>query len=410
MKRWILQGSLVSLAFSGLAFGQGQSKEEWIKQEAEREFRDTTMSRLKSLEEKFKDPKTGKDKDAWWDMIKLFGDFRYRHEIIDTENTKERNRDRLRVRVGLSAKVNDEVDFMFRMASGESADPISTNQTETGAFGKKSIFIDSAFVDYHPMSNFHVLAGKMENPFYIPSRADLIWDFDLTPEGGAIKWDTIMDQTRIFANVGGFWLRENSSPQADSYMVGGQLGWQFELNPDSKFTLGVSHFEYVNENSQLVFSDYQTAGTNGFGNTTTGASPNLRYTKEYRINELFGDFSFMMGDMPVLVVADYAQNAGVSTQNKAYLAGFEVGKVKDPGSWAFRYNYRKLQRDAVIGAFTDSDSGGGGTNHKGHKFQVEYQLAKRWSAAVSYFRDKNSITSADELEYNRVMIDFQFKF
>ena len=76
----------------------------------------------------------------------------------------------------------------------------------------------------------------------------------------------------------------------------------------------------------------------------------------------------------------------------------------------FRYNYRKVQKDAVIGAFCDSDSGGGGTNQKGSKFQMECQLAKRWSTQATLFWDEHNITAANPVNYQRFQLDFLFKF
>src|SRR6186713_606492 len=45
----------------------------------------------------------------WVGRFTWKGDIRYRNEDIKQEGTKERNRDRIRVRAGLVAKVNDTV-------------------------------------------------------------------------------------------------------------------------------------------------------------------------------------------------------------------------------------------------------------------------------------------------------------
>ena len=52
------------------------------------------------------------------------------------------------------------------------------------------------------------------------------------------------------------------------------------------------------------------------------------------------------------------------------MAGATLGKAKDKGSWQFDYNYRDLEADAVVGAFSDSDFAGGGTGAEGHKLQI----------------------------------------
>ena len=65
---------------------------------------------------------------SWARGIKLKGDTRYRHELIDREGANQRNRQRLRVRLGLDAKVNDTVSAGLQLATGGD-DPRSTNQT-----------------------------------------------------------------------------------------------------------------------------------------------------------------------------------------------------------------------------------------------------------------------------------------
>ena len=65
----------------------------------------------------------------------------------------DRHRNRIRARLGLGAKVNDEWDLGFRLATGHgevSGDPVSTNQTLDEAFSKKPIWLDQAFFGYHP--------------------------------------------------------------------------------------------------------------------------------------------------------------------------------------------------------------------------------------------------------------------
>ena len=77
----------------------------------------------------------------WVENMKISGDLRYRYEGIDSQSSGKWgpsiNRNRIRARIGLYDKINDEVDLGFRLAGG-SADPVSTNQTEEDAFSKKS--------------------------------------------------------------------------------------------------------------------------------------------------------------------------------------------------------------------------------------------------------------------------------
>ena len=52
------------------------------------------------------------------------------------------------------------------------------------------------------------------------------------------------------------------------------------------------------------------------------------------------------------------------------------------------YNYRDVQRYAVVGAFTDSDFANGFTGSRGHKFKVGYDIDKNFAIGATYFLTK----------------------
>src|SRR5262245_49187792 len=57
---------------------------------------------------------------SWVPNFTFTGDFRYRNETIDQEFVrKDRNRDRLRLRVGFVAKVNDTAKVTMQLSSSE---------------------------------------------------------------------------------------------------------------------------------------------------------------------------------------------------------------------------------------------------------------------------------------------------
>ena len=103
-----------------------------------------------------------------------------------------------------------------RRSSGR-GDPVSTNQTLGGSLGKKPFWLDLAYLDYHPQwaKGLDLQAGKIEFPFYRPGKNQLIWDHDLTPEGGALLYGLPLgEKTNINLSAGGFWVVERSAPAA----------------------------------------------------------------------------------------------------------------------------------------------------------------------------------------------------
>ena len=345
----------------------------------------------------------------WVENVKISGDLRYRYEMIDEENKDNRNRNRIRARIGIKGKVTDDVEVGMRLATSEEVsttgdhtggDPVSTNQTLDDAFSKKSIWLDLAYFKWSPKdSGLNVIGGKMENPFYRVGGNQLIWDSDLTPEGIAIQYTRPLGENdELFANAGGFWVNEVKDG-ADTGLWGMQGGLKHTFADKSTLIGGASYYSYgnINGSGPLIGTGFQ-------GNSNASSL----YTNDYDVAEVFGEYGFKIGQTPAAAFASYVSNTSASTsQDTGWLVGGKLGKCKDKGSWEFSYDYRNLEADAVLGAFSDSDFVGGGTNGKGHRFGYTYQLAKNLQGALTYFlNDKSN----DNHGYNRLQADLVFKF
>jgi hypothetical protein len=124
---------------------------------------------------------------------------------------------------------------------------------------------------------------------------------------------------------------------------------------------------------------------------------------------MFAEASHKAGNIPVTVMVDFATNGGADSANTGWLVGLHLGKTKETGSWACRYIYRELEKDAVIGIYTDSDFRGGGTDAKGHEIGGAFQVAENSTFSVTYFINKIGLGGA-ESDFNRLQIDLQLKF
>jgi hypothetical protein len=347
----------------------------------------------------------------WAEKVSFYGDFRYRHEQIDGESTDQRDRHRIRARLGLRGKIADEWSFDLRLASG-SADPISTNQDLGGGFSSKTVWLDSAFLTFKPQSieGLSVLAGKMANPFYTVGGNQLMWDGDLNPEGMAVKYTAkLNDADTFFANAGGMWVQRDSTSQTDISLWAIQGGLTHAFEDKSKLTGGLGYFKYGNIQDKRAI--YDTA--KNFGNSTYNDGAHKRYLYDYELVEAFGEYATRLGDVPVSFYGDYVVNtaSGVSGDT-GWLVGTTYNKAGDPGTWQVGYEYRELERDAVLGAFTDSDFIGGGTHGKGHKFSFKYALAKNVSAGTTYFLNEHDADGGGKRDdkYRRLQLDVELKF
>ncbi|MBL7222989.1 MAG: putative porin [Candidatus Brocadiae bacterium] len=364
---------------------------------------------------------------SWAEKVKFNGDFRYRHEWTDDEDkSRERARHRVRLRLGLEAHPTEDLDLYVRLVTGGD-NPRGTNQTLDGAFSSKDLMLDRAYVDWHPASlqGVHLLAGKMAQPWRHPGSSQLIWDSDISPEGLAATSETpITETTRAFATVGSFWVDESSSDE-DILLWACQVGVTHEIAEAAKFTLGGSYFHYHNLQGRTPLFD----PTTGYGNTTqtvtktttldctAGGDPVICteesevYTQGYRLWEFFCVFETTAAGLPMALYGDYVNNtAATSGQDTGWLVGCTLGTAKAPGTWQLDYNYRRVENDAVIGAFTESDFHGGRTGGEGHKVTAAYQVNKAAQVALTYFLSNDEDESANNDNYRKLQVDFKVKF
>jgi hypothetical protein len=343
----------------------------------------------------------------WVEKVSLYGDFRYRHEQIDGDNVNQRDRHRIRARLGLKGKITDEWSFDLRLATGTDDSPISTNQDLDGGFTSKDIWLDRAFLTYapHAIDGLSIQAGKMGTPFVTVGGNQLIWDGDLTPEGVAVNYTTkISDAVSLFVNGGGMWVEERGS-DTDTSLWGMQGGLKHAFEDKSVLTGGAGFFKYGNLQGNPAIGSFA-------GNTSEGGA----YKFDYELLEVFGEYATRLGEVPVSLYGDYVVNtaSGVSADT-GWLLGATWNKAKDPGTWEIGYDYREVERDAVLGAFTDSDFIGGGTHGKGHRFTFKYALAKNVAAGVTYFLNERDGDNADRSgprddQYRRLQLDVELKF
>lgn len=326
-----------------------------------------------------------------WDSLTLSGDFRYRHEMIsddgsvdDGGDTYTRQRQRIRVRVLLQANVTESIDFGLRLATG-SDDPVSTNQTLGSGFSSKGVQLDLAYFDLHPdwMKGLHIVGGKMKNPYHRPGKTGLIWDGDLTPEGFAIKYKTSVGETGIFFNTGGFWVSEIKT-DSDVLLFGGQGGAMLKIGAGT-LTVGAGIYSY------------------------TEAEDNLG--QDYDELEGLAELGVKVGNVPVTLLGNYVINSAADAEDTGMLIGFMAGKRKAPGSWDLKILYESLETNAVYPELTDSDFGGGGTDAKGLILGAGYRVMEKADLCATYFLNtKNIAEGEEERDYNRLQMDFEFKF
>lgn len=347
----------------------------------------------------------------WWETVKIKGDLRYRHEMIDEQAKDARHRHRLRARIGIFGEVSPYTNIGVQLATGGS-NPVSTNQTLDDAFSTKPIGLDLAYFEMtHPrLPGFTLTGGKFKNPFYKPGDSELLWDSDWNPEGGAIDFTRAMDDVSLNLIGAGLWIDERSSGD-DSYLLAGQ--GVVRMNLDEKKTsvaVGAGFFNYVNTRGFEVFHDPEDPMGNSVVSVVASDESAYYYANEFELAEFFGEVTHTFEELPVTVMGDLVINTATDSPETGWLVGIRVGKAKKSGSWEGRYIYREVEKDAVVGMFTDSDFRGGGTDASGHEIGSAVQLAKNTAFNVSYFINKIGLQRENQDDFKRLQVDLQLKF
>lgn len=350
---------------------------------------------------------------SWVSNFTFKGDLRYRNETIDQEFIPQRNRDRIRARFGFTAKVNDTIRTEVQLATTEGNDPRSSNVTLSGLNSRKSINLDLAYVEWQPLADWRLTAGKMRGPWVRPGQSVLI-DGDINPEGLAVNYG----HGEVFANL--FYNLLDERAQAnDSSLLGGQVGWRPTVGA-SRLTVGVGYYDFQNVQGRNPFF----AGPNG--NTVTTVVANCRsgvvgcLVYDYDQVQLFGEWSLPVAGRPLALHADVYQNLEADNGlDTAWSTGVTYGRASDPRSWEVGYMYQLIEKDALFGQFIDSDFGGGNTDARGSVVKLGYAPAKNWVINAWYHFGQTNLDSPASIsgvgqvydrDYNRLQIDLNFKY
>lgn len=340
---------------------------------------------------------------GWAMNTQLRGDVRARYENVHIEDEPDTGRDqdrqRIRARIGAFTQVNPEVEAGIQVASGSSDDRRSTNQSLDGAFSKKSVWLDMAYIDYHPLAvpGLKVFGGKMKQPWV--SLGDIIWDGDTNPEGAAATYSRKWGMTELFGSGGYFVLTDNVDGEGrqfehDLRLYSGQIGTRFYPGDSFKVTFGGSVYAYDNDDEM------------------TALRANGNNQNEFRLLETFGQLDVIGLPLPLSVYGQFVQNTAATgvdaDQDQAWLVGV-MTRLFDVG---IDYNYRDVQRNGVVGAFTDSDFADGYVGSRGHKLKLRYDINKNFAFTTTYFMAESDVASrfTDDASVNRLQVDLEAKF
>lgn len=367
----------------------------------------------------------------WVGRTTWTGDLRYRNENIEQQFVvKDRNRDRIRARLGVVVRANDTLRAGVQVATTDGNDPRSSNATLSGENPRRNLSLDLAYAEWQPNATWRVSAGKMRLPWLRPGQSVLV-DGDLNPEGLAVNFTP---GTSFFATAV-YNLLEERGAAGESAMIGGQAGYRWNLSAATRLTFGASYFDFTGVQGKNPFylappppqGPFPVLGaSNANGNSTstsaavcsTGISTCL--LSDFTEVEGFVDFTTAVGGVPLSLYVDYWRNVDAATDfDTAYSAGVMLGRASNARTWEVGYAFQHVEKDAVFGQFVDSDFGGGLTDAEGSIIKLGYAFARNWALNITYFLNDTNIDvpatitgvgPVTDRTYKRLQVDFNVRY
>lgn len=188
---------------------------------------------------------------------------------------ENRQRFRVRARLGVRAQIDDWISADIRLATGADNGPVSTNQT-LGAHGtgKYHIWLDRASLRLTPMEGVALDFGRFANPFWT---SDLVYDNDMNFDGVAVSANApVSERFSVFGTAGAFPVfntdlnfGSRNAPTApeegedtypgirgpyksqDRYLFAAQAGFEFRATEEVSVRLAGGYFHYDNVEGQV---------------------------------------------------------------------------------------------------------------------------------------------------------------
>jgi Skp family chaperone for outer membrane proteins len=353
----------------------------------------------------------------------LSGDVRLRGDSIVQSYSgcaacDPRNQERIRLRLGIEGPLSEDFSAGMYIASGALTNPISTNETLTNFFERKTVGFDRGWITFRPQAHpwLQLTGGKFA---YTWLRTSMTFDPDLNPEGGSEKLSFDLNNP-VVKNVSftGMQLLFNEIPKAtsltsaaalgvsslprsvainahDGFAAGGQISTTLQWGDRITVTPAIMALNWRNVDG---IAQSIAALNSPTGNALTNATINqvvvvngktINVPIGYRSRFLYADAILDMvvktplQRFPFHLITEYEQNARAATNHKrGYWIESALGEVKQKGDLQFGYSWGRIEQDAVLAAFNESELRAG-SNLLQQRMLLAYQAQHNVTAQFS---------------------------
>ena len=374
------------------------------------------------------------------DLFGFDGDMRFRYMNFFEQNLTHAFQ--LRVRAGFEGRINPELGWGFKLASGGGQGhyrpALNYDQDQfVGGFDGKPIWLSGAYLSYIPVENAVVKLGKLDrSPFLDPLLYNPLWDEDLAPEGISAHYRKSLQNRYAFdlktswffvnpvmpqltasdeerkANIPlrnsqkkslGFLLRDEEWFDTQNKGMFSASAQALMFNNDYDLRAGVS---YHNVQTKDAFSETNRNSTQLVAEESVGQDasvlepemPEQRTLKyNYSVIDLFVQMnikSIRVYPVPLAVSVQLTQNFGAEsnftdTESFGFVVGGILGHPHRTGHLNVGYHFFQLPKDVTLSHFVDSDIGG--TGYIGHQLALRYFINKDMAFDLKYIMKMDSV-------------------
>lgn len=292
----------------------------------------------------------------WWERVKVGGDFRLRFETFRMEDTPDRNRARMRLRIALDTDVDENISVHFRLATGNPIDPSTSNQTFTDALTKKPFTVDYGYVSYQPQSakGLMFVAGKFSPP--VP-HTSMTWEDNINWEGGYEQYKSPEKAVQVTGTAAQVSFAEVSDgPDALMFSESGEVSFRHE---EHQFSVSVTNHLFRDPDPIALAV---AAGELDLPNTNL-----LKLAPDGSVQGFQSGFHYVdvMGtallqtsreQYPLKLTANWLRNLRAVTNEDTglWLIG-TYGLAETPKTFFVTYAYATIEQDAVLSPYMNND-------------------------------------------------------
>ena len=296
----------------------------------------------------------------------------------------DRERGRLRARVGASYKLSPEWSVGGRFRTGSHQSQQSPHLTFTANDGPSDDLegsFDKYFIQYKAGA-VTAWAGRNSPLFWQQNEFTL--DEDITPTGVNVAFESKPGTGAITTSLGAFALPDGAT-RLSGKLVAGQLKYVLPLKP-SQFTLAASLYDFDGERGARFLR-------------------NRNGERDYLIGVLSAQWSTPIQGRPLVFGVDLIENfhdySAAETapflplnagETSGYVFSVQFGQLKQAKDWMVGYFYAHIETFAVNAAYSEDDWARFGsatqsdlTDIKGHEFRAAYAISKNINIMARLF-------------------------